>query len=262
MICVTEVPQSGPDRNCVDRACGAPIGCAGNGAKPSGHDRNRKTYQAVANDASGASHRPRDRHRARRRRRSRPRAAEGTARRPRRGNRAVAQRIYATDPAGGGACPTERAGRHHQRSFVQCLRRRRPPHLRQRWRIDGGRDAESDHRRAGARERPHRRRTSVAHARRDRLRDDAIDHRHAPRRRRAGCRQPQWRRRPRASRHGRLGRAVDGDPKYDVRLHARPGGAGRPRRRKVPHRDRAVPQRHVRDLQADGRISLSIKCAT
>ena len=59
----------------------------------------------------------------------------------------------------------EHPGRHHQRPRLQRLRGRRPAHLRQCRRADGRGDAEPDHRRAGARDRPYRRRPSVAHAR-------------------------------------------------------------------------------------------------
>ena len=88
-----------------------------------------------------------------------------TADHPRRRDRAAAARIHPADPEGRRPGAAEHPGRHHQRPLVQRLRRRRPAHLHQCRRADGGGDAEPDHRRAGARNRPHRRRPSLAPAR-------------------------------------------------------------------------------------------------
>ena len=70
-------------------------------------------------------------------------------------------------------------------ALVQRVRCRRPPHLRQLGRDDAVGDAEPDHRRARARNRPPRRRPSRQDPRAARQRPDPDDHRHAARRRRA-----------------------------------------------------------------------------
>ncbi len=129
--------------------------------------------------------RPRRCRRARRRSRRRP------ADHPRRRDRAIAARLHRADPARRRPRPAERPGRHHQRPRLQRLRHGRPAHLHQCRRAVRRQDAERDHRRARARDRPHGRRPSVAAARAARQRADRLDHRHAARRRRRGRRRAQ-----------------------------------------------------------------------
>ncbi len=85
---------------------------------------------------------------------------------------------------------------------------------------------------------------------RARQRPDRGDHRHAARGRRHGRRRDvEERRRGRQSRH-RDDRRAGGDRALAARLSAPAGGAGRPRRRRVPQGDRPIAQGHVRHLQA------------
>ena len=141
-------------------------------------------------------------------RRSSPAQAQAAPRRrpadhPRRRDRAAAARIHPADPEGGRPRQAEHPGRHHQRPRVQRLRRRRPAHLHQCRRADGGGDAEPGDRRARARNRPHRRRPPRrACASRLRRPSTAVDHRAAPRRRRHGRRLAQRQRQRRPGRHG------------------------------------------------------------
>ena len=61
------------------------------------------------------------------------------------------------------------------------------------------------------------------------------------------------RQRPGRGRRRRDHGAAGIDPPLAALLSAQPGRTGRPRRREVPHRDRAIVQGHVRDLQAPRR---------
>ena len=85
---------------------------------------------------------------------------KGPARSPRYRDRAVAARLHPADPARRRPGKAEHPDGHHQRQRLQRLRRRRPPHLRELRRDDAVGNAEPDHRRAGARNRPSRRRPS------------------------------------------------------------------------------------------------------
>ena len=102
-------------------------------------------------------------------------AARRRSRHSRSRSRAAACRSSAT-PRSSSCCATtprrsckspglgaaERAGRADQRARLQRVRDGRPPHLRECRRAVRLQDAERDHRRARARDRPYRRRASVA----------------------------------------------------------------------------------------------------
>ncbi len=102
-------------------------------------------------------------------------------------------------------------------------------------------DAESDHRCAGARDRPHRRRPPVAPARRTGASADSGADQHAARRGGDG-------RRRRIERAGQAGAAHDhrhpaSRDALAALLSARARGAGRPRRREVPRPRPVNPRR-------------------
>ncbi len=153
-------------------------------------------------------------------RRCRERSGAGAARwqrsaaDPRRRDRATAEGVHAAGAQGGRIGPAEHPHRHHQRPLVQRVRRRRAAHLRQCRRADGSADAKPDHRRACARDRPHRRRTSGAHPRTARQCVDPDDPRHA-----AGRGRDDRRRAQRQLRARQCGRrddpgAAGGDPEF------------------------------------------------
>ena len=158
---------------------------------------------------------------------------------PRHRDRATVARLRAADPARGRPCQAERQGGRAQRPLVQRLRHGRAPHLHQCRRAVRRQDAERDHRRVRARNRPSGRRPSVAPARAARLGADRLDRRHAARRRRHGGRRARRRRRRRCRHGGDHGAAV-GDPALAARLCAHPGRPGRPCRREIPQRHRPV----------------------
>ena len=179
------------------------------------------------------------------------RAGAGDARpadHPRHRDREFAARLCDADPEGGGPCPAERPRRHPQRPRLQRLRHGRPPHLHQCRRAVRRQDAERNHRRVRARDRPPCRRPSDAAAREARPGADRVDRRIAGRRRRRGRRRALRRRRQYRRRrdHG----AAIGDPALAARLCAHPGRPGRPCRREIPHRHRPVGQGHARTVQA------------
>ena len=181
---------------------------------------------------------------------ARPRAGRrGAADHPRRRNGRIAARLHSADPEGRRTTKPEDRGRHHQRPAVQRLRRRWPPHLRQSRRPHRLEDAEPDHRRTRARNRPHRRRSSCAAARATRQHADHGDPRDARGRRGDGRgRARQQQHRPGGARH--VARAAEHDSAHATFLCAHAGGVGGSRRREVPRSDGPVAARHGRDVPA------------
>ena len=216
----------------------------------------RKHYQGAAEDASRAcacaADGVCDRGHADGRRRAdagaRAKPAARTSGHPRRRDRATAARLHAADPARRRPRAAEHSGHHHQRPLVQRLRGRCQAHLHQCRRADRREGSERGDRRARARNRPHRRRTPVAVAPAACAGAGGVDHRHDPRHRRRGRRRAQRRQHRQSGR--RHSRPARDHPPLAAVLPARPGGAGRSRRREVPRRHRPVGQGHVRHLQA------------